>query len=110
MFETVAATLQRRLEGALDRTQPANIAAHLSELLLHECSSQVSVCASGPKEEADLVEAETGTLDLHDDPQPRHGVRAEPPLPARPLSKKPWDWPGIWRAYSSSVVQVSIWR
>src|SRR5438270_5116036 len=87
MFETVAATLQRRLERPLDRTQPANIAAHLSELLLHERSSQLSVCASGPKEEADLVEAETGPLDLHDDPQPRHGVRVEPPLPARPLDR-----------------------
>src|SRR5438067_12669047 len=28
------------------------------------------------------------------------------PLPARPLSKKPWDWPGIWKAYSSRLAQV----
>lgn len=28
------------------------------------------------------------------------------PLPARPLSKKPWHWPGVWGAYRTSVAQV----
>jgi UDP-N-acetylglucosamine--N-acetylmuramyl-(pentapeptide) pyrophosphoryl-undecaprenol N-acetylglucosamine transferase len=28
------------------------------------------------------------------------------PLPARPLSKQPWDWPGIYAAYRKSSAQV----